>query len=364
MSPLLVSANDAKLVRSEGRDLFPESPGPDTVCLVELDGGAARVVRTVEVSTSIVGPPQAVALSPDRRWIAVAAPTRYVAGQGLQFDHELQVIDLNAEKPQVTRIGLGAHPQGLAFTPDGSRLLVTTVTGELVTCSVIGDSVQVASRLRLSDGTLAGVAVVPDGSAAIIALRHEQGAVVVDLSSPEPVLLDDRIGTGVSPYVVSIADSGDVAVIGNVGWAGSATKKGRMVADVDSFTVVDLTSRPFRAVQHVTVASIPEGVAVSPDGRLAAALCMGGSNLPPGTPGHHPEGRLQVFSLATSPARLVADLPAGAAAQGVIFSSDGRTLVAQFFADRALAFYDVDGDTVHDSGRRLAMPGGPSSLGR
>ena len=39
---LFVSANDAKLVRDQGRDAFPDDPGPDTLTLFDLD--AARVL--------------------------------------------------------------------------------------------------------------------------------------------------------------------------------------------------------------------------------------------------------------------------------------------------------------------------------
>ena len=94
---LLVSANDAKLVRDSGRDVFPLDPGPDTLSVIDLD--RATVLTTVAVSNSIVGPPQAVALSPDASLAAVAAPTRYDLDAGaLVFADVLQIVRLDAER--------------------------------------------------------------------------------------------------------------------------------------------------------------------------------------------------------------------------------------------------------------------------
>ncbi len=79
---LFVSANDAKLVRDAGRDVFPAGAGPDTLSLIDLDerppAGARRRCRC---GTRSSGPPQAVALSPDGRLAAVAAPTTYDRGR-------------------------------------------------------------------------------------------------------------------------------------------------------------------------------------------------------------------------------------------------------------------------------------------
>jgi len=53
-----------------------------------------------------------------------------------------------------------------------------------------------------------------------------------------------------------------------------------------------VSRRPFRAVRHVTVPSIPEGVAISPDGRWVAVQAMDGSNLTPDNPGRRDRGRV------------------------------------------------------------------------
>ena len=60
--------------------------------------------------------------------------------------------------------------------------------------------------------------------------------------------------------------------------------------DADVVTLVDVSQRPFRAVQQISVLSTPEGVAISPDGRWIVASCMAGSNLTADNPGRNEPG--------------------------------------------------------------------------
>ena len=146
-----------KLVRDFGRDVFPLDPGPDTLTVIDLD--EARVLATVPVQNSIVGPPQAVALSPDGSLAVVAAPTSYDRAAGVQrFADVLQVVQLRTEPPAVETIPIGAHPQSVAFTPDGARLLATTVAGTVLLFDVADGAVELRQRLNLSAGSLSGLA--------------------------------------------------------------------------------------------------------------------------------------------------------------------------------------------------------------
>ena len=360
---LFVSANDAKLVRDQGRDAFPDDPGPDTLTLFDLD--AARVLATVPVQNSIVGPPQAVALSPDATLAVVAAPTRYDRAAGsLRFADVLQVVRLALRGTPVEVIEIGAHPQSVALTPDGRRLLVTTVTGEVIVFDVAEGEVLLRERLRVGAGSLSGLGVLADGTAAIVSLRDEQGAAVLDLTGPDVTVLPERLATGVSPYVVDVDAAAHWAVIGSVGWGGKAFKSGSSVADADLISLVDTSARPFRTVDHAAVPSIPEGVAISPDGAWVVALCMAGSQVPADAPGTSPTGRLELFANDDGRLRRVDGIATGAAAQGVVFSRDSRRIVAQLYADRCLAVYEVSGESLSDTGVRIAVDGGPASLRR
>ena len=80
-------------------------------------------------------------------------------------------------------------------------------------------------------------------------------------------LTNERISTGVTPYAVNIFNDGKSAVMGNTGVQGMVGLVGHTAGDADLVTLVDVSARPFRAVQQISVAKPPEGVAISPDGK-------------------------------------------------------------------------------------------------
>jgi hypothetical protein len=58
----------------------------------------------------------------------------------------------------------------------------------------------------------------------------------------------------------------------------------------------------------------------------------------------------------------VDSLTVGRIPEGVAFTSDGRNLVVQCHPDRELWVLAVQGKKLKDTGRRIAVPGMPSSL--
>jgi DNA-binding beta-propeller fold protein YncE len=280
------------------------------------------------------------------------------------LDTFLQVVDLEAQPPQVVaRVELGSHPQGLAINREGTLLLATTVAGELAILSIEGKTLRPADKLKLSDKRLAGVSFTHDGKAALVALRDEQGLAVVEVEGTKVALGRERVSTGVAPYAVDVSGDGRWAVVGNAGLGGLTGTAGKLVGDADTVTLIDVSRRPFRAVRHVTVPSIPEAVAISPDGRWVAVQVMDGSNLTPDNPGRHDRGRVLLFAVrddgGIEPA---GDLPGGEAAQGLVFAGDGRHIVAQFNVEHQLAFYAVEDGRLVDTGTRIPVPGGPASI--
>jgi DNA-binding beta-propeller fold protein YncE len=360
---LIVSANDAKYVRVEGRDTYPLDAGPDTLTVIDASSNPPRVTATVPVQHSLAGPPQAVAITPNRRLAIVSAPNHYDRSE-LKVVPEtfLQVVDLTATPPHVIeKIDVGAHPQGLAINRDGTLLLAATTGGTVAVLAIDGSTVRLKDQLKVADKRLSGVSFTHDGKAALVALRDEQGVVVLDVNDGTVSTARDRITTGIGPYSVDVSSDGKWAVVGNAGLA-SLVNPGHLNADADSFTLIDVSHRPFRAVQHVTVPSVPEGVALSPDGRWIAVQTMDGSNLPTDNPARKSRGRVQLFEIRRGEAVKTADLPGGEAGQGIVFSADSRTVLVQFNVEKQIAVYAVNGGALRDTGVRIPIAGGPASL--
>ena len=120
-----------------------------------------------------------------------------------------------------------------------------------------------------------------------------------------------------------------------------ATGVGRTVDDADVVTLVDVSKRPFRAVQQISVPATPEGVAISPDGRWIAVSSMAGSGLLATDPGRNKLGKVALYSINNGAATKVNELPGGEAAQGVVFTQDSKTIIVQFDVERALAVYAI-----------------------
>jgi len=360
---LIVSANDAKFVRAAGQDPYPDGVGPDTLTLIDASSFPPVVKATIEVRHTIAGPPQGVAITPNGRLAIVSGPNRYDRDEKkVVLENVLQIVDLAANPPRVIEeVDIGAHPQGLAINRSGTLLLAATLDGTVAVLDIDDDKVRLKDQIKIADKRLSGISFTHDGTAALVALRDEQGLVVLDVVDGEVSTVRDRVSTGVGPYSVEVSSDGNWAVVGNVGIAG-LPNPGQLFADADTVTLIDVSRRPFRAVQHITVPSLPEGVAISPDGRWIAVQSMGGSNLPPDNPGHKPQGRIVLFEIRNGEAIKTADLPGGQAAQGIVFSADSKTVLVQFNVEKQIAIYTVNAGALKDTGERISIAGGPTSL--
>ncbi|SAL86146.1 lactonase [Caballeronia choica] len=359
----IVSSNDGKYQRVEGRDTYPANPQPDTLTLLDASRFPPQVKVQVEVENGIQGPPQAVAITPDASVALVAAPTRYdQAAKKLLMDTFVQVVDLKATPPAVTRLDIGSHPQGIAIDRAGRLALVTCVDGSVVVLGIEGNRVTLADTLKIAQKRLAGVSFTHDGRHALVALRDEQGVAVLDIADGHVTDSGVRLSSGVAPYTVDISSDGKWAVVSDVGLAGLPSYAGKLAGDADTITLIDVSHEPFRSVQHVTVPSLPEGVAISADGKWIGVQAMDGSNLTPDNPGRHARGKVLLFAIRDGQAVKMSEAPGGEAAQGIVFSADSKYLIVQFNVEKQLALFAVNGGHLRDTGQRIALTGGPSSL--
>ena len=359
----IVSGNDGKYQRVEGRDTYPDNPKPDTLTLLDASRFPPQVKVQVEVENGIQGPPQAVAITPDANVALVGAPTRYdYAAKKLLMDSFVQVVDLQASPPVVARLDIGSHPQGIAIDRSGRLALVACVDGSVAVLGIDGNRVTLQDTLKIAQKRLAGVSFTHDGRHALVALRDEQGVAVLKVDDGRVTDSGLRLASGVAPYTIDVSSDGKWAVVSDVGLAGLSSYAGKLAGDADDVTLIDVSHEPFRAVQHVTVPSLPEGVAISPDGKWIGVQAMDGSNLTPDNPGRHARGKVVLFAIRDGQAVKVSEAPGGEAAQGIVFTADSKYLIVQFNVEKQLAFFAVNSGHLRDTGHRIALSGGPSSL--
>ena len=162
----IVSGNDGKYQRVEGRDTFLASPPADTLTLLDASTFPPKVALQVDVENGIQGP-QVVAITPDAKLALVGAPTRRAAKQ-LVFDTFLQVVNLDAAPPSITRIELGTHPQGIAIDRSGKLALVANVDGSVSILRIDGTNVTLDGNLKIGKKRLAGISFTHDGKHALV----------------------------------------------------------------------------------------------------------------------------------------------------------------------------------------------------
>jgi DNA-binding beta-propeller fold protein YncE len=175
-------------------------------------------------------------------------------------------------------------------------------------------------------------------------------------------LTKELVSTGIAPYAIDVSSEGNLAVIGNVGLAGLPGQSAP--GDADVVALVDVSRRPFRTVQFLTVASVPEGVALSPDGKWIVTQSLNGSNLTPSDPGPGRQklGRIALFSVSNGIATKINELPSGEASQGVVFAKDSKTVLVQFDVEKFIAVYQIRDGRLSDTGERLKLDAGPVSM--
>jgi DNA-binding beta-propeller fold protein YncE len=356
---LIVSAQDGKFVRVDGVATFPEPAPRDSLVVLDASRFPPVVKATVDVGLehTVQGPPQAVAITPDGKLAIVAAPTRYdYAAKKELFDNFLQVVDLAAQPPAlIAKVDVGGHPNGLSINRDGTLLLAAAHDGTVKVLTIEGKTLKLVGSIKVGEKRMSGVSFTHDGKAAIVALRDENGASVLSVDGSTVALTKERISTGVNPYAIDISSDGRWAVIGNTGTS-------RTVDDADVVTLVDVSKRPFRAVQQISVSATPEGVAISPDGRWIAVSSMAGSNLLATDPGRRKLGTVSLFEIRDGTAAKVNEIPGGEAAQGLVFSEDSKTVIVQFDVEKALAVYAIRDGKLVDTNERIKLAAGPVSI--
>ena len=171
---IAVSANDNKIVNIDGVNKIVENPPPDNATIIDLGVSPPKVLGQVDVPSSVVGPPQSVAIAPDESIALVVASTKIDPADPKKTtpDNRLSVIDLKASPPAViATIEVGAAPAGVSFSPDGKLVLVANRgDGTVSILTVAGKTLTPVGKIALGDAKSgpSHVAFTPDGKRALV----------------------------------------------------------------------------------------------------------------------------------------------------------------------------------------------------
>jgi DNA-binding beta-propeller fold protein YncE len=361
---LMIVGNDQKPQFDNGKVTMGE-PGKDTLSVVDIAKPAApRIVATIPLDNTIVGPPTNLAITPARDLALVADTMKGVPKDNafaIAPDNRLFVIDLTANPPVLaSTLTLGNAPTGLAISPDGKWALVCNRDdGTVSVLSINGKDVKIADTATIGAATdkISAVAISPDGKTALVVKAGSDKVAVLTIDNGK-VAYDAKndLPANNYPYNVAITPNGQLALIANTGGGGSSD------GDADTVSVVDMTAKPIHIIDHVTVGDSPEGLAISPKGNIAVTVEARGSNRSKETWYYHPGGAISVLRIDGKKVTRAGEVTVGGLPEGAAFSADGSHIYVGNFMNSDLSVLQVMGAQVTDTGKRFKLPGQPASL--
>ena len=359
LAQVVIAGNDNKALVVDGK-LQIDPQGVQSVSVIDLGPDGPTLRATVEVPNSIFGPPTNLAVTSDNRLALVAeavmidpdaSPPKFIPSD------KLHVIDLEADPPRVIdTLAVGSQPSGMSISPDGHLALVANRAETSVSVlSITGKQVRFEGKVETGD-QVTHVAFTPDGKRAMINKASTDQVSFLAIDGAEVTLIGPDLAVGDYPYNADISPDGRLAIVANTG------NNGRSDGNIDSITVIDLQHNPPRVIDHLAAGDAPEGITISPDGRLAVTGNLCGSDAPPDVWFLRSPGCIQIFEISESGVRHVAELPAGGVPEALAFSPDGRWLLVANLLDADVSVFKVQDGQIVDTGRRLALPGHPGSM--
>jgi DNA-binding beta-propeller fold protein YncE len=357
--PLMIVGLDEKTTWDDDGKPILALGGKDQVLIVDLaDPENPKVVASLPLKNSVVGPPVNVDIDPTGAVALVADSVDIVKdGDALKQvpDNKIHVIDLNSEPPKLAAtITGGKQPSGLSFSPDGKMALVANrADNSISVLSVNGTDVKITDTVAMPD-SVAHVVFTPDGKHALTARFPAHKVSVLDIADGKVTYNKVDLPTGQWPYNVVVKPDGKIALTSDNGGAGSSD------GSVDTTSVIDLEATPPRIIDRVVVGDGPEGLAMSPKGDLAIAAILRGSNMKKAF-FHEKNGSLSVLKIDGKKVTKTQDIEVGGLPEAVVFTPDGKYILAGNYLSEDFSILKVDGTTVTDTGKRFKVPGHPAS---
>jgi DNA-binding beta-propeller fold protein YncE len=355
---LAISANDGKAVLVNGVNTVPLNPADDTVTIIDLGVSPPKVIGELKAPSSVVGPPQNVAIAPDESIALVSSNMKLDPADPKKLvpDNRLSVIDLRATPAAViATLETGLGPAGISINRAGTLALVANRNeGTVSIFTVSGKTLTAAGKVDLGNPRSgpSSVAFSPDGKMALVSRDGDHKISVLSVDGNKVEDTKRTITGGFRPYAIQVSPKGDVAVVGN---------QGGNTGDIDTINVIDLKGKAPRIVNTLDVGQIVEGLAFSNDGNYVALTAQDGSGRAPNHPFYNDNGLVVVFSVNGANLTKIAEAKIGKWNQGVVWSRDGKTLLAQSMAENSLSILSFDGKSLKVTGE-IKVTGGPAGL--
>ena len=358
---LMIIGNDEKATWDDAGKLVLTAPGKDTVSIVDISKRESpRIVANLPLTNSVFGPPTNLAITPNGRLAIVANSVNNVPdGAKWKFvpDNKLYVIDLTTSPPShIATVEVGKQPSGLDINRAGDLALVTNrADNSISVLSIEGKNVKLVDTVAMGE-QVAAVAFTPDGKHALAAKFPGHKIALLEVDGQKVTYKKYDMNVGLWPYNVAITPNGKLAISANNGNAGAAD------GQVDTVSIIDLEAKPPHVIDHVVVGDGPEGLVISPTGKIAVAMLLRGSNSDKKAWFYNRNGSVAVLKIDGKKVTKVGEVEVRGLPEGAVFSPDGKYLYVGNFLDRDISILKVEGTKVTNTGKSLQLPGRPASM--
>jgi DNA-binding beta-propeller fold protein YncE len=357
--PFMIVGNDEKVWWDDDGKTILSVPGKDSILIVDLATPEdPKITATLPLKNSIVGPPVNLDIDPSGS-VALVADSVDVTKDGDALkqvpDNKVYVIDLKATPPKLAAtITVGKQPSGLSISPSGKMALVANRGDNTISVlSLNGTDVKVTDTIAMPD-SVSHVVFTPDGKRALAARSPASKLSVLDIAGDKVTYNKFDLPTGQWPYNVVVTPNGKLALTNETGNGGSSD------GNVDTTCVIDLEANPPRVIDRVVVGDGPEGLAMSPKGDLAVAAILSGNNNKKAF-FHKKNGSLSILKIDGKKVTKTQDIEVGGLPEAVIFTPDGKYILAGNYMTQDFSILKVNGAKVTDTGKRFKVPGHPAS---
>jgi DNA-binding beta-propeller fold protein YncE len=359
---LMLVANDQKILWDDAGKPVMMAPGKDNILVVDIGTTPLepKIVANLPLMNTIFGPPTNLQITPDGKLGLVANSMDWVA-DGATWkavpDNKLYVIDLTLDPPKlIDTVSVGKQPSGMAINRAGDLVLIANRNDNSISVvKIAGKSVKLIDTVWIGE-QVSHVAITPDGKRAVAAKFPGHKAALLAINGDKVTYDKQDIAVGWWPYNLDITPDGKLLLTADNGLSGASD------GNVDTVTVVDLEAVPPRVIDKVVVGDGPEGFAVSPDGKMAVAVILRGSNADKKAFFYNRNGSVVALKIDGKKVTRSNEVVVEGLPEGLVFSDDGKYLYVGNFLDSDVTILQVVGDQLVDTGKRMALPGHPAAM--
>ena len=220
---------------------------------------------------------------------------------------------------------------------------------------IAGKKVTLIDAVAMND-SVAHVRFTPDGKRALAAKFPTHKIALLEVNGEKVSYNKVDLAAGLWPYNVDVTPDGKLALTADNGNSGASD------GQIDTVSVIDLEAAPPRVVDKVVVGDGPEGLAVSPTGKHAAAVILRGSNSAKNAYFYNRNGSVVLLKIDGKKVTRANEVVVRGLPEGAVWSADGKYLYVGNFIDQDITILRLDGDTLVPTGKSFPLQGHPAAM--